>query len=402
MAYINQNTEDDEDQLLNNGIKGNNGGFLGSGITDSSPVKSANAPTSSGTRFVNLQRYLEQNPSSGVISNLNNKVSSVLSDEGQKYDTATKDARDFLNQEQNDPLHQSKTDHGFSFLSSLANATNNLADNPSGLDNFLNNRSGSAPSSPSWSFGSDSFDKIKNLSNMDTLAPALASDKSRYTSGMSALDQAIYGTNNDIKNSINKIPGTVDDWRNQKNSELSSISSGLDKFKSDEQGAADATKAWLKQYLDEGAAKGQLDYDPTGKTQAKYANIARLLGVPNPVQFKPIPYELTPEGKAKAAEKAQAEKKFNEKADAYDALGTKFPGAKRKVDMIEDAGQNAEREDRVTPRNGWGYGSSSPYEDKGQPIFGSGSNNNGDDWYNSGYGPRPSRPSKFVNLTRYM
>lgn len=388
MAYLKQ--EDDEENNPQNIPIGSSGGFLGGGDFSSSSTDKQNAPTSSGAKFVNLQRYLDQNSLTGTGQKIQNKTNDILNSEGNNFNTSTQPVKDFLNTQGNSQEHQLKTDNGFGFIGGLANRWNNLDANPNGFDDLLTSKSGNAPANASWSFSPESSDKVKALSNMQTLAPELASDRSRYTSGMSALDQAIYGADNSTKGAINGIQGNVDSWSAGKNSDLASLNSGIDKFKSDEDQTAAATRAYLKQLYDENEAKGQMAYDPTGKQPRRLSILSNLLGQPNDFKFAPIPHDLTPEGKAESAQK-----KMNaDELKVQDDFQRKYPNLNRKLNQRDDNEKLQSEGDSLEPRGGYNYGMGTSYDDAGNPIFGAGNNSNGLDWYNSVGGPRSSKTPK--------
>lgn len=391
MAYLRQQQDEDEEGLSPAITAGGSGGFFGTGESSPTQDSPANAPTKSGTRFVNLQRYLDQNDVSGTVQKIQNKTNDILNTEGTSYDTAVKPASDFINGSGNTAEHKLKTDHGIGFVSDLAKRWNTFGDNPDAFSPYLNSRSANAPSDPSWSFSPGSQDKVNSLSNIETLAPELASDKSRYTAGMSALDQALYGTDNSTKEAINKIPGTISDWTTARNTDLAKNKESLSKWRSDEDQAAESTRAFLRQLYDEGKAKGTMEWDPTGRTPRKYSNLSKALNLPDDFTYKPIPYDQTPEGKA---EKAAFDKQIKDEKQIEDYY-RKHPNLTRKLDMIEDAGRNSTDKVGDTQAAGSYHRGSGPYTGGGgdlyggygggnnDVLFGTG-NNKTNDWYNGG------------------
>ena len=165
MAYLRQHQDEDEEGLSPGIGSGGSGGFLGTGEISPTQESPSNAPTKSGARFVNLQRYLDQNDVSGTGQKIQNKTNDILNNEGLSYDTAVKPASDFLSGAGNTAEHKLKTDHGIGFVSDLAKRWNTLGDNPDAFSPYLNSRSSNAPDTPSWSFSPGSRDKVNALSN---------------------------------------------------------------------------------------------------------------------------------------------------------------------------------------------------------------------------------------------
>src|SRR5688500_9386664 len=113
MAYLRNNRDDEEEQgqFSNlNGLIGNQnqanmalnknaGGVLGgSGAGGTGAVDTAapgqgmgganGGPTRSGMKFVNIQRYLEQNPQTDISGKIRGKADKIIGDENTSFKTA--------------------------------------------------------------------------------------------------------------------------------------------------------------------------------------------------------------------------------------------------------------------------------------------------------------------------
>lgn len=356
MAYL---KKPDEEQNFNPQAPiGGSSGFLGGNPGGGGVVQSKEyAPTSSGARFINLSRYLEQNPLGGTVQKIGNKTNEVLDKENVNYQNAIKPTVDYMNNPDNMKYHSAKTNNDANFLVDLNDRKRRIADDPTAYDDLLNSRSAQLPNA-TWSLNPESADKMKSLSNINTLAPELASDRARYTPGMMTLDNAIYQTGNDVKNAIDKIPGQFEQFSNAKATELGDINRRAGQWRKEEDDTRDATLGYLRNQWDDAVRRsnapfdpsGQFNFDVTGREQNTWKNIGNLLGRdPNDIKFKPQPWETTPEGK----KEAEQQKKDDEEAKKETQRQQKLPNAtKIKLNQIGQSVDNQQRSAGPIQSNG--------------------------------------------------
>lgn len=347
MAYL---KKPEEEQNFNpNSPLGGSAGFLGGnqgggGLTQSKEY----APTSSGARFVNLSRYLEQNPLGGTVQKIGNKTNEVLDKENASYQNAVKPTVDYMNNPDNIKRHSAKTDRGAGFLIDLQNRKKRIADDPTAFDDLINSDSANVKD-VSWSLSPESADRMKTMSDINTLVPELASDRARYTPGMMALDNALYTTGNEVKGAIDNIPRQFDQFSKDKAANIADINKRAGQWRKEEDEARDATIGYLQNQWDDAVRRsnapfdpsGQFNFDETGREQNAWKNIGKILNRnPDDIKFQPQPWETTPEGK-KEVERQKAEQKEIEKETRRQQ---KMPmAAKIKISQIESG---AERQNR--------------------------------------------------------
>lgn len=347
MAYL---KKPEEEQNFNpNSPLGGSAGFLGGnqgggGLTQSKEY----APTSSGARFVNLSRYLEQNPLGGTVQKIGNKTNEVLDKENASYQNAVKPTVDYMNNPDNIKRHSAKTDSGAGFLIDLQNRKKRIADDPTAFDDLINSDSANVKD-VSWSLSPESADRMKTMSDINTLVPELASDRARYTPGMMALDNALYTTGNEVKGAIDNIPRQFDQFSKDKAANIADINKRAGQWRKEEDEARDATIGYLQNQWDDAVRRsnapfdpsGQFNFDETGREQNAWKNIGKILNRnPDDIKFQPQPWETTPEGK-KEVERQKAEQKEIEKETRRQQ---KMPmAAKIKISQIESG---AERQNR--------------------------------------------------------
>lgn len=347
MAYL---KKPDEEQNFNPQAPiGGSSGFLGGNPGGGGVVQSKEyAPTSSGARFVNLSRYLEQNPLGGTVQKIGNKTNEVLDKENANYQNAIKPTVDYMNNPDNMKYHSAKTNNDAGFLVDLNDRKRRIADDPTAYDDLLNSRSAQLPNA-TWSLNPESADKMKSLSNINTLAPELASDRARYTPGMMALDNALYTTGNEVKGAIDKIPVQFDQFGKDKAAGIADINKRAGQWRKEEDDTRDATLGYLRNQWDDAVRRsnapfdpsGQFNFDETGREQNTWKNIGNLLGRdPNDIKFKPQPWETTPEGK----KEAEQQKKDEAEAKREVKRQQKLPNAaKIKISQIESGAERQRR-----------------------------------------------------------
>lgn len=347
MAYL---KKPDEEQNFNPQTPiGGSSGFLGGNPGGGGVVQSKEyAPTSSGARFVNLSRYLEQNPLGGTVQKIGNKTNEVLDKENANYQNAIKPTVDYMNNPDNIKRHSAKTDSGAGFLIDLNNRKRRIADDPAAYDDLLNSDSANVKD-VSWTLSPESADKMKTMSNINTLAPELASDRARYTPGMMALDNALYTTGNEVKNAIDKIPVQFDQFVKDKAAGIADINKRAGQWRKEEDETRDATIGYLQNQWDDAVRRsnapfdpsGQFNFDETGREQNAWKNIGKILNRdPNEIKFEPQPWETTPEGK----KEAEQQKKDDEAAKKETQRQQKLPNAlKIKLNQIGQSVDNQQR-----------------------------------------------------------
>lgn len=348
MAYL---KKPDEEQNFNPQTPiGGSSGFLGGNPGGGGVVQSKEyAPTSSGARFVNLSRYLEQNPLGGTVQKIGNKTNEVLDKENANYQNAIKPTVDYMNNPDNIKRHSAKTDSGAGFLIDLNNRKRRIADDPAAYDDLLNSDSANVKD-VSWTLSPESADKMKTMSNINTLAPELASDRARYTPGMMALDNALYTTGNEVKGAIDKIPVQFDQFVKDKAAGIADINKRAGQWRKEEDETRDATIGYLQNQWDDAVRRsnapfdpsGQFNFDETGREQNTWKNIGKILNRdPNDIKFQPQPWETTPEGKAEAEQVKKDEKEAKKELQRQNKMSN---AQKWKLNQI---GQSVDAQNRT-------------------------------------------------------
>ena len=285
MAVVRQR---DEDQLFSNALDRGQGGLAGADANTSGQMAMPQQPTQSGSGFVNLQRYLEQNPTNDITNSIKNFANSANDKENQSFNQIVSPAQQFIKTQ--GPLSQNKVDEASIYNSfnalgapkaSYVPEYNKLGDIIQGKQVDASSPGYNSPLSysPSLEF-KQSQQAVQNPflprvpgSNDTSLASFLASNKSTYTPGMESLDTALFRSNPNTPNVLKESQDMFNKTLANQDSQLSSVNNQVagikNAFENQTKGAQQAAKNVI------GSQSGAITSDEDLK---KYQQLATWLG----------------------------------------------------------------------------------------------------------------------------
>lgn len=258
------------------------------------------APSSnkSGSRFVNIQRYLDQNNVGSAVEKLNKKSDEVIKAQEDKYNEGTKATKDWIREGENSEGYKfsNMSDLDFSkWVNDTVSKLEKMGDNEPEkkiLIDRLRKESRARPGlMDKFEFGPESKRFLERMSDLDQITGELASDKSKYNLGMRNFDQALYGTNREILSSPERFKEQFKSKESYLNSDLDAIKkarqSYIDKYNS---GSDRLRKALENERLSliENAKKNEsLIRDSDWEEKQKEGGIDAVTGKPLNNSFNP-------------------------------------------------------------------------------------------------------------------
>ena len=257
MAYYNnkyrQDINDDEEKQFNNEYGPNNGALTSSnslvpqsltqtygsmiggnqqdqqaGLKFNPINQQAPSSNKSGSRFVNIQRYLNQNSIGNAKNKFDQKANEASQAQVDKYNKDTQGTRDWISQGESSEGYKfsQMNDKDFNdWVNNTVSKLQSLGDTDPQkkiLQDRLQKETRVRPNLINkFEFGPESKRFLDRMSDLDQITGDLASDKSKYNIGMRNLDQAIYGSNSDILNLPEKYKQQFDAKQNELNADLS-------------------------------------------------------------------------------------------------------------------------------------------------------------------------------------
>ncbi len=308
MAYVQKREADEEQQgqpAANALDRTGGAGVLGGDVTANGNVNAAPAPTNSGSHFVNLQRYLEQNPMtdvSGKIGGLTDKtIGSAMGD----YTKGTEGLRGWV---ANDSDASSKR-YTPEEIKKLVEESTNDPSKGFQLSNVLQNKQAWDDPGDSSYQPSDNLKRIAAIIGhpytprnsmvyddkgqptgkaVSSLPYELAQDKQIYTPGQEALDISLLSSKGDVQGAIKKgqdqLTQTTNDITkgvSDLNTQASNIRTGFKDQSSEARQAA--LKAFQNNLPGLDGSGPPADFANKGEFNSSnndnWRNLAKLLGI---------------------------------------------------------------------------------------------------------------------------
>jgi len=327
MAYFNnkyrQDINDDEEKQFNNEYGPNNGALTSSqslvpksltqtygsmiggnqqdqqtGLKFNPINQQAPSSNKSGSRFVNIQRYLDQNSIGNAKNKFDQKANEASQTQVDKYNKETQGTRDWISQgESSDGYKFSQmNDKDFNdWVNNTVSKLQSLGDTDPQkkiLQDRLQKETRARPNLINkFEFGPESKRFLERMSDLDQITGDLASDKSKYNIGMRNLDQAIYGSNSDILNLPEKYKQQFDTKQNELNSDLNTLKQSADKYKEKYDSGVDKLRKALEnersKEIEYAKDRESLYKDINWKDKERSMGIDPLTGKPDYKNFNP-------------------------------------------------------------------------------------------------------------------